>query len=149
MLSRVKLKELEYVEACWLSSLTENGSFPNKKSWAENSPMGKFVCIYLRELWVEIRYMLLINGRKGVEVEERLQTINKYPTSGSEGKVAAGTGLQAKGLINDSSVVWRWFYTQSYSSPLGPERLKSILLPYKFTDYKSNMRHLEEYPSFI
>lgn len=75
---------------------------------------------------------------------------HKYPTTGSEGSVAAGIGLSAKGLINDSSVVWRWFYLQSYSSPLGPERLKSRLLLYTFTHYKSNWRHyLQEYPSFV
>lgn len=87
-----------------------------------------------------------------VEDGERATTDNqhKYPTTGSEGNVAAGIGLSAKGLINDSSVVWRWFYSQSYSSPLGPERLKNRLLLYKFTHYQSNLRqYLQEYPSFI
>lgn len=37
---------------------------------------------------------------------------HKYPTTGSEGNIAEGIGLSAKGLINDSSVVWRWLYSQ-------------------------------------
>lgn len=34
---------------------------------------------------------------------------HQHPTMESEGNAAAGTGLSAKGLINDSFVVWRWF----------------------------------------
>lgn len=37
---------------------------------------------------------------------------HKYPTTGSEGNIGEGIGLSAKGLINDSSVVWRWLYSQ-------------------------------------
>lgn len=67
---------------------------------------------------------------------------HKYPTTPSEGNVAADVGLPAEGLINDSSVVWRWFYSQSSSppapspTPCSSERLKSKLLFYRFPHYK-------------
>lgn len=89
--------------------------------------------------------MILINDREEVEGRGLGQAAtdnqHKYPFKGSEGNIAASVGLSAKGLINDISVVWRWFSPQSYSSPLGPERLKSRLLLYNFTHYKSNRKH--------
>lgn len=55
---------------------------------------------------------------------------NKYPTKGSEGSdVAAGTGLPAKGLINDSSVVWGRFYSQLYSSSPQPRAHQKQITP--------------------
>lgn len=61
--------------------------------------------------------MLLINDKEGSGWEStdeggrRASTDNqhKYPTTGSKGNVAAGIGLSAEGLINDSSVDWRCF----------------------------------------
>lgn len=50
--------------------------------------------------------MLLINHREEVDWRGQEKSDKKYPTKASEGNSeAAGPGLPAKGLINDSSVV--------------------------------------------
>lgn len=62
--------------------------------------------------------MLLIN--RGVAVDGRWQKSDNNISSekGSGGNIiAAGTGLPARGLINDSSVVQGWFYLRPCSSP--------------------------------
>lgn len=67
--------------------------------------------------------MLLIN--RGVAVDGRWQKSDNNISSekGSAGNViAAGTGLPARGLINDHSVVQEWLYSRSCSSP--PSALK-------------------------
>ena len=51
----------------------------------------------------ERRWMEGDRGRRSIDNQ------HKYPKTGSEGNAVAGTGLSAKGLINDSFVVWRWF----------------------------------------
>lgn len=65
MLSAVKLKELEYVVACWPLSLTEKDSFPNKKRQVEKEPDGK-TCLHISKR-AEICYMLLINDREEMD----------------------------------------------------------------------------------
>lgn len=68
--------------------------------------------------------MLLIN--RGVAVDGRWQKNDNNISSekGSGGNViAAGTGVPARGLINDSSVVQGWFYLRPCSSPLSASKV--------------------------
>lgn len=153
----VKLKELQYVVACCLPPLTEKGSFLNEKRRVEKQPDGKIKSAYFRgrELRVEIRYVLLINDSqevdgKGWERKSGYRQSTNIHQTGSEGNVAAGVGPPAKGLINDGSVVWRWFlFAVIQLSPRPPNASKvdySCMTPLIINQTR---HHAQEYPCFI
>lgn len=61
--------------------------------------------VILKVLKYVTAYWHVLAGKGRVSANNQ----HKYPRMGSEGTAAAaGTGLSAKGLINDSSVVRRW-----------------------------------------
>lgn len=62
--------------------------------------------------------MLLINGAVAMGGRWQKSDNNISNKGGSDGKaVAAGSGLPARGLINEGSTIQGWFYSWPCSSP--------------------------------